>query len=145
MAAKNTEPDRAAPHEAIVAANVRRFREAAGWSQAELAKRATAAGHDLGEMPVWGLENGRRRIRVEDLFTLAAAFGTTPQHLLTPDADPANTVAHQIRFEGDASEHVVADRIEWSDAWAWFYADGELVYSASAARVLGIRTTREAP
>ncbi|MGY6019616.1 helix-turn-helix domain-containing protein [Streptomyces spinosirectus] len=141
--ARNTEPDRATPHEAIVAANVRRFREAAGWSQAEVSKRAAAAGYDLGEMPVWGLENGRRRMKVEDLFTLAEVFGTTPQYLLTPDADPAGAMAHEIRFEGDVAEHVVADHIEWSDGWAWFYAGSELVYSASAARVLGIRTTRE--
>lgn len=141
MAAKNTEPERATPHEAIVAANVRRLREAAGWTQAEVAKRASAAGHDLGEMPVWGLENGRRRIRVEDLFTLAEVFGTTPQCLLAPDAELAEPVRqYEVRIDGGITETVAADDVE-ADEWGLlhFFLRGERVFFTSVARVLCVR------
>lgn len=138
-------PDQTAPREAIVAANARRFREAFSWSQAEVSERVAKNGYDLGEMAVWSIEKGRRRIRVEDLFALAEVFSTTAQHLLSPEADPAApSIRHEVRFEGGVSEEVVADSVDWGKEWIRFLAGGELVYAAAASRVLGVRTIREA-
>lgn len=145
MTATNSTPEQATPHEALVAANVRRFREAAGWSQAEVSDRAGQAGYDLGEMAIWSIEKGRRRIRVEDLFALAEVFGTTTQHLLSPEADPdLPSVQHEIRFEGGVTEQITADSVDWGKEWIRFLLRGELVYAAAASRVLGVRTTRHA-
>lgn len=145
MTATNRPADQAPPHEAIVGANVRRFREAAGWSQAEVSERAAKNGYDLGEMAVWSIEKGRRRVRVEDLFALAEVFGTTAQHLLTLEADPAApSIRHEVRFEGGVSEEVVADSVDWGKEWIRFLAGGELVFAAAASRVLGVRTIKEA-
>ena len=145
MTATSAEPEQALPHEAVVAANVRRFRETAGLSQAEVSKRAAQAGSDLGEMAVWSIETRRRRIRIEDLFALAAVLGTTAQHLLAPEADPDTpSVRYEIRFEGNVTESVDADSVDWGNDWVRFLLRGELVYTAAASRVLGVRTTREA-
>lgn len=131
------------PHEAVVAANVRRLREAAGISQAELAARATAAGSDLGEMAVWGIEKSRRRIRVEDVYALAEVLGVTAPALLEPDAGPGPcTLLYEIAFEGSVVP-VEADSHEMSDGWVRLYLRGELVYFAPPARLLGVRIRRD--
>lgn len=131
--------------EQAVADNIRRFREAAGWSQAEAAERLVKAGYDLGEMAVWSIEKRRRRIRVEDLFAFADVFGSTPQHLLEAEADPEVLSAqHEVRFEGGVTETVGADTVDWGKDWVRFLLHGEPVYAAAASRVLGVRTIREA-
>lgn len=138
MAAKNTEPDRATPHEAIVAANVRRLREALGISQTELARRAGLGSTD---MAVCTIENGKRRIRVEDLCGLAAAFDMAPAHLLAPDAELAGPVRqYEVRIDGGITQTVAADDIE-ADEWGLlhFFLRGERVFFTSVARVLCVR------
>lgn len=126
------------PHEAVVAANVRQLREGVGISQAELAARATAAGHDLGEMAVWGIENNRRRIRVEDLYALGGVLGVDAADLLRPDAGAAPAKVCEVAFDGSL-ERVEADAVEWDETWVRFLLRGEVVYFASAAQVRGVR------
>lgn len=138
-----TPPEPPAPTtpEAIVATNVRRLRECLGISQAELAERATKTGHVLGEMAIWTLENGKRRIRVDDLFGLGEALGVTPQQLLTPDVDPASTGRlYEVLLDGGIAERVIATRVEPDDqGWLNFYLHGERVFFASIARMLCVR------
>jgi transcriptional regulator with XRE-family HTH domain len=133
--------------ESVVAANVRAFRIHLGLSQAELSKRVSDAGCRLGEMPIWGIENGKRRIQVDDVYVLADALGVTVQHLLAPGAaEEVGTGAcqYEITFVGGVTETVLAFRREVSDGWMNFYFGGELVYSAAVAHVLGIRLAKEA-
>lgn len=133
--------------EGVVAANVRAIRTHLGISQAELAKRATDAGHPLGEMPVWGIENGKRRINVNDLHVLAGALGVTVQHLLAPGAADevgAGVQEYEITFVGGVRETVLAFRREVLEGWMNFYFGGEVVYSAAVAHVLGVRPVKEA-
>lgn len=131
--------------EQAVADNIRRFREAAGWSQAQTVERLTKAGYDVGEMAVWSIEKHRRRIRVEDLFTFADVFGVTAQYLLDAEADPeVPLVQYEVRFEGGVTETVAADSVDWGTEWVRFLQQGEPVYAAAMSRVLGVRTAREA-
>jgi transcriptional regulator with XRE-family HTH domain len=138
MAAKNTEPERATPHEAIVAANVRRLRETLGLSQTELARRAAIGSSD---MAVWGIENGKRRVNVADLCALADALGTTPATLLAPDAELAGPIRqYEVCIDGGITETVAADDIEADDyGLLHFFLRGERVFFTSVAHVLCVR------
>lgn len=132
--------------EGIVAANIRALRTHLGISQAELSKRVSDAGCRLGEMPIWGIENGKRRIQVDDVYVLADALGVTAYHLLAPGgAEEIGAGAQQfeITFVGGVTETVLAFRREVVDGWMNFYYGGELVYSAAVAHVLGIRPKKE--
>ena len=134
-------PPEADTPEAIVAANVRRLREALGITQDELARRAA-----LGStgMALWGIETSKRRIRVNDLCTLATALDTTPERLLTPGAEP-DSAAHryEVRIDGGITELVDADDAAADERGLLnFYLRGERVFMTSVARVLSVR---EAP
>jgi transcriptional regulator with XRE-family HTH domain len=133
--------------EGPVAANVKRLRETAGLTQAELAEQVAKAGYNLGEMAIWSIENGKRRIRVDDVFVLATVLGSTPQQLLDPEA-PSGGVArlYTVVLEGGVKEEVMADRADADeDGWFNFHLGGERVFAAVASRILGIRIDREAP
>lgn len=59
---------------------VRELREAAGWSQEDLAK---AVGMVQTKLPA--IEQGRRDVHLSTVRRFAKAFGVTLQHLLPPD------------------------------------------------------------
>jgi transcriptional regulator with XRE-family HTH domain len=124
--------------EAIVAANVRRLREALGISQIELARRAALGASD---MAVWGIENGKRRVTVADLCALADALGVTAAHLLTPDAGLADPAwSYDVRVDGGITETVTADDIKADEyGLLHFFLRGERVFLTSVARVLCVR------
>lgn len=124
--------------EAIVAANVRRLREALGMSQTELTRRATLGSSD---MAIWGIETRKRRIRVDELCALATALGTSPERLLTPGAElgPASR-QYEVRIDGGITELVTADDAEADErGLLHFYLRGERVFFTSVARVLSVR------
>lgn len=56
---------------------VRKFREALGWSQDQLAEQA-----DLHRTYISGLERGERNVSVLNILRLARALKTTPGKLL---------------------------------------------------------------
>ncbi|MFE3031602.1 helix-turn-helix domain-containing protein [Streptomyces canus] len=124
--------------EAVVAANVRRLREALGLSQTELSRRARLGTRD---MAVWGIENGKRRINIADLHVLADALGVTAELLLTPGADLAPQVRqYEARIDGGITETVAADAVEADDyGLLHFFLRGERVFLTSVARVLCVR------
>jgi transcriptional regulator with XRE-family HTH domain len=129
------------PHEAIVAANVRQLREAAGVSQAELAARITAAGTDFGEMAVWGIENNRRRIRVEDLYALGSALGVRPTSLLSRGAGPGDLFV--VAFVGGGLVQVVADEYDLVEGWIRFHVQGRMVHMMPSHNVLDVRVRQD--
>lgn len=137
MATSPYKPPQTTAREAIVAANVRRLREAAGLTQPELASLAAKAGHDLGEQVVGNIEGGRRRIRIDDLFALGDVLGVQPTSLLLPGAMAG--VTYEITFEGGNAERVTADDYKVDERWIHFHLQGQLVYFAASARVLGVR------
>lgn len=133
--------------EAIVSANVRRLRKSRRLTQEELAEQATRAGHDLGSMAIWSIENGKRRINVDDLYGLAEVLSVSPQQLLTPESERVDAdLFFTITFDGGVTETVAADRVDEGDGdWVTFYLRGERVFLASTRRILGTRISKEAP
>lgn len=131
--------------EAVIAANVRHRRKRLGISQTELGDRATKAGCPLGDMAVWSIENGKRRVNVDDLFALAEGLETTPRQLLSErPEDMVSEQTYEVRLDGGIAELITADRVE-TDARGWlnFFVEGERIFFAPAVRVLYVRV-REA-
>lgn len=63
-----------------------RLRELRGQrSQQQIAKRMEVLGHPLDRSAIARIENDDRRVTVDELLVLAAALGTSPLSLLTPN------------------------------------------------------------
>lgn len=101
-----------------VAANVRRLRALRNLSTTELARRLT---EDHGRPTIPGaitrIEHGKRRVDVDDLLALAAAFRVTPSTLLLP---PTAQGEIEVTGVGTVPAH---------DAWRWL--DGQWPLSTS--------------
>ncbi|MEV6504768.1 helix-turn-helix transcriptional regulator [Streptomyces sp. NPDC051642] len=119
--------------EAVVAANVQTLRKRLGLSQTELGTRA-----GFGEMAVGNIENGKRRVNVDDLYALADALGATVQHLLNPDCSPFPAEQqYEVWLDGDVAQLVTADTVEPDgEGWLNFYLRGDRVFFAAVPRVL---------
>jgi transcriptional regulator with XRE-family HTH domain len=70
-----------------VAANLRKLRQSTGVDLRELAARIKATGRVISPSALSKIENGDRRVDVDDLTVFAYALGTTPAALLTPPED----------------------------------------------------------
>lgn len=70
--------DRPSPLRQTLARNIRAQREHLGISQDELAFRA-----DMHRTNVSAIERGLRNVSVDNLYFLAVALETEPQHLIT--------------------------------------------------------------
>lgn len=70
---------------ALFGANQRRFREAFGWSQSELARRMQEVGWPkYSQVAVSRTEEGARAVRLDEAISLAGLFGRKLQDLLDP-------------------------------------------------------------
>lgn len=72
-----------------VASNVARFREAARYNYTELSKELAKYGRDIPPLAVRRIEEGNRRIDVDDLVALALALNVSLLALLLPREDSA--------------------------------------------------------
>lgn len=72
---------------AHVATNLRRARQSAGLDLRELASRIQRAGRAISHSAISKIENGERRVDVDDLVVFAYVLDTTPAALLTPPDD----------------------------------------------------------
>lgn len=72
------------PTTRYVIANVKRLRAEQNLSQADLSRRMSEVGRPILPTGLHRLENGRRRIDVDDLIGLALALGVSPVTLLLP-------------------------------------------------------------
>ncbi|NUP20762.1 MAG: helix-turn-helix transcriptional regulator [Streptomyces sp.] len=133
--------------DATVAANIRHLRERRELSQGRVAELAEAAGYKLSEASLWGLENGRRYIKVADLCAVAAALDVAPEDLFRQDfasTDAPQAVTYQVVLDGDRLETVTANQsFVDDDEWINFYLRGERVFFAPAARVVCCRAAQE--
>jgi transcriptional regulator with XRE-family HTH domain len=80
-----------------VGENVRRLRDEAAMTQAELAEVMSDLGFDWKRITVAEAERGSRRLQLEELLGLAALFGQPMSWLLEP------AVAGHVRLVGDRS------------------------------------------
>lgn len=90
-----------------VATNVRRIREARGWSTYDLARRLEQAGRPIAPSAIAKVERAERRVDVGDLTALAAVLGVSPAALLLP-----MTEADEVEVTGGGTARATA-------AWAW--------------------------
>lgn len=90
MASAKFEPG---PTARTVAANVRRLREDQNLSTHKLATRLRRTGSSMTPTSVQRLEDGQRRVDVDDLMHLCRVFNVIPSTLLLPDfSDPDELV-----------------------------------------------------
>src|SRR4051812_10454024 len=75
------------PVSAYVVDNVKRLRAEKRWSLSELSDRMSAAGRPMLSSGLHRLEQGKRRVDVDDLVALAIAFEVSPTTMLLPWTD----------------------------------------------------------
>lgn len=95
-----------------VRANVRRVRGSLGWSLRQLSERLAVGTRPLTAQMLSEIENGSRRVDVDDLMALAHALGVTPNVLLLP---PTAREDDSIQLTGAGNT---------TAALAWDWADG---------------------
>lgn len=95
-----------------VRANVRRLREEQRLSLQELADRVTGLGRAMQQSTVSKIEQGDRRVDVDDLMALALALDATPNTLLLP-------------HEADHEEINLVSPVRAEARLAWEWACGE--------------------
>ncbi|MFJ6316101.1 helix-turn-helix domain-containing protein [Streptomyces californicus] len=131
-------PDRLTAVERV-AANVKLLRTRRGWTQDQLADRA---GHNSPQA-VLTTESGRRRITVNDLVDYAAAFGVTPEQLMSDDPDAGSVPVYEVTTDDGVTQSITADTVDPGDTWTSFYLREARVFLAPTARILGIRLIAE--
>jgi transcriptional regulator with XRE-family HTH domain len=94
-----------------VADNVKRVRGHRSLNYAELSRKLTELGRPISPLAVRRIEEGDRRVDVDDLLALAVALGVPPNSLLLPHEDPSP----------EPSATAVGDT-KFLDLWSW--ADG---------------------
>lgn len=73
------------PTAEAVRRNVRELRETIGLTYAELSRRLDSKGHPLAVLALRRIEDGERRVTVDDLCALASVLGVSPNALLHPN------------------------------------------------------------
>lgn len=106
-----TEAVRRGPTAETVRANVKRIREKRGLSLRALAKLTDDTDNPIGHGAINQIEQGRRRVDVDDLMTLAFALNVPPPALLLP------RVTHEQRNEAVPATGV--GRINAGALWGW--------------------------
>ncbi|MDV8147243.1 hypothetical protein [Arthrobacter sp. B10-11] len=94
-----------------VADNVKRVRGSRSLNYADLSRKLTELGRPISPLAVRRIEEGGRRVDVDDLLAFAVALGVPPNSLLLPHEDPSPEPS--ATAVGDAA---------FLDVWSW--ADG---------------------
>lgn len=92
----------------LVGALIRKYREAQGWSQIELARRMGM----ISAMAISQMENGTQNINVVQLMALAKLFGVPPAVLL---GDPPPGLSEQADKLNHAVQRQIKNIIETGD------------------------------
>jgi transcriptional regulator with XRE-family HTH domain len=101
----------------VVRINIRRIRDYQGISGPELSARLKALDRQIPPLGIHRIENGSRRVDVDDLVALAVALGVSPVTLLTPNSDYVDDL---VTATG------LSDTVTAEDLWAWMRADRPL-------------------
>lgn len=118
-----------------VAANLRKARQRSGVDLRELSARIKATGRTISPSALSKIENGDRRVDVDDLTVFAYALGTTPAALLTPAEDaPAPAGVPDGQFTPEEIERWIQGRVTLTTADLLRYWNEEAFTSASYAR-----------
>ncbi|MFJ8953916.1 MULTISPECIES: helix-turn-helix domain-containing protein [unclassified Streptomyces] len=82
--------------EANVATRIRVEREARGWSTNAVSDHLNEAGFDMNPSAVWRIENGKRRINLDDAIGFAEVFGIDLRNLVGPPQLAAKARAMEL-------------------------------------------------
>ena len=89
-----------------LAVRIKLERETRGWSTNAVSDRLNAAGYDMNPSAVWRIENGKRRVNLDEAIGFAEIFGLSLDSL----AGPPRLAAH-----ARAMELVEVIRRAWGD------------------------------
>lgn len=92
--------------------NVKRLREAQGWSITRLAEQLKQNGSPIPRTALSRIESGHRKVDVDELVALAVALDVSPVSLLLPPEDTGEPV--EITNEVSAP---------WEVAWRWMHGE----------------------
>jgi hypothetical protein len=93
-----------------------------GLGFAQLSRELVRAGRDIPPLGLGRIESGERRVDVDELTALAAAFGVCPAALLMPEAEDPEAI---VQLTG--TEKAQAQRI-----WSWLNGSYPLTGSVLA-------------
>ncbi|WP_224306482.1 helix-turn-helix domain-containing protein [Streptomyces olivaceus] len=82
--------------ETNVATRIRVEREARGWSTNALSDRLNEAGFEMNPSAVWRIENGKRRINLDDAIGFAEVLGIDLRNLVGPPQLAAKARAMEL-------------------------------------------------
>ncbi|MFJ9585786.1 MULTISPECIES: helix-turn-helix transcriptional regulator [Streptomyces] len=82
--------------ESNVAVRIKLEREARGWSTNALSDRLNEAGFEMNPSAVWRIENGKRRINLDEAIGFAEIFGIDLRNLVGPPQLAAQTRAMEL-------------------------------------------------
>ena len=82
--------------EGNVAVRIKLEREARGWSTNALSDRLNEAGFDMNPSAVWRIENGKRRINLDEAIGFAEVFGLDLRNLVGPPQLAAKARAMEL-------------------------------------------------
>lgn len=82
--------------EGNVAARIRLERETRDWSTSTLSDRMNEAGYDMNPSAVWRIENGKRRINLDEAIGFANVLGISLLNLAGPPRLAAKTRAMEL-------------------------------------------------
>ncbi|MDO5372357.1 MAG: helix-turn-helix transcriptional regulator [Corynebacterium glutamicum] len=96
------------PSTLTVAGNIARYRKQRGYTMRSFAEELTAKGFPISHSVISQMENGGRRIDVDELIILSACLGISPIVLLTPHVDnPDETVGSSVSDTATAAAIVI--------------------------------------
>lgn len=117
-----------------VAENVRRIREARGWSTYDLSRLLRAVNRPIAPSAIAKLERAERRVDVGDLTALSVVLGVNPSALLFP-----------VKVEPEDDVDVTGGGTNQAEAvWAWADGHGPLRVEDSPASLARGRALYEA-
>lgn len=118
-----------------VAANLRKARQSIGVDLRELSARIKATGRTISPSALSKIENGDRRVDVDDLTVFAYALETTPAALLAPAEDaPALAGVPDGQFTPEEIERWIQGRVTLTTGDLLRYWKEESFNSASYVR-----------
>jgi transcriptional regulator with XRE-family HTH domain len=79
-----------------VAARLKVERESRGWSTSTVSDRMNRAGFEMNPSAVWRVENGKRRINLDEAIGFAEVFGVSLLNLAGPPGLAAKTRALEL-------------------------------------------------
>jgi transcriptional regulator with XRE-family HTH domain len=103
------------PTGGTVAGNLTRLREDAGLTYTEVSRLLAEVGRDVSPLGVRRIEDGTRRVDVDDLMALSVALNVNPNALLLPNYAGDTEAGHEVT--GMPIETTGTDLWAWADGW----------------------------